>query len=106
MIYEKKRTKYQERAAIYDELMRQLRGRAADTTVFESMVSDYVRYWEYKELLKASIKKTGLVYTDWRGDKKPAPELKEIQNISRLMLAILKEMDLKTGNVTGDEDAL
>lgn len=106
MIIEKKLTKTQKKDAISSELLKQLKSKSADTTVFKSLVDDYVRYWEMKEKLKAEIKSKGMTYLDRFGEPKPSPALKEIQNISKLMLSILKEMDLKTSNVSGEEDAL
>lgn len=103
---EKKLTKTQKKDAIYGELQKQLKSKGAATTVFESLIDDYIRYWEMKEKLKAEIKRNGMTYLDRFGEPKPSPALKEIQNISKLMLSILKEMDLKTGNVSGEEDAL
>lgn len=102
----KKPTKTQKKDAIYSELLKQLKGKSANTEVFQSLIEDYVRYWEMKEKLKTEIKKNGLTYLDRFGEPKPSPALKEIQNISKLMLSILKEMDLKTSNVSGEDDGL
>lgn len=100
---EKKLSKTQKKAAILEELLKQLKFKGAKTEVFKNLIDDYMRYWDLKEKLQSEIRKHGVVYTDRYGESRTTAALKEIQNVTKIMLAILKEMDLKTGNVGGGE---
>ena len=104
MICEKRLTKKQKRDAIYEELIKQLHYKRAETSFFVSLVNDYMMHYDLKERLAKEAKGKTVTYIDERNNERINPIIKELQNESKLMMQILKELDLKTSNVAGGEE--
>lgn len=87
-------------------LIRQLENKGAKTPHFLSLVDDYVFLYAQVQQMKTSIRKTGAEYeaTSAAGKKykKENPAVKNIILYNRQMLAILKELGLKTDGAPGD----
>lgn len=91
------------RETVYNSLIEQLKLHGANIDVFISQVDDYMKLWDIKEKLAEDIKTRGVVYSDVSSVgvemQKNNPSTKEIVNISRQMLAILKQLNLSIDNV-------
>lgn len=96
------------RETVYNSLIEQLKMRGADIDVFISQIGDYMELWDIKEKLAEDIKTRGVVYSDVSSVgvemQKNNPSTKEIVNISRQMLAILKQLNLSIDNVITVDD--
>lgn len=81
-------------------LIKQLEDKGANVECFVDLISDYMDFWTIKEDLLEDIKNRGVVYKDLSSVgvemDKNNPSTKEVVNISRQMLAILKQLDLST----------
>jgi hypothetical protein len=93
------------RKRVEKSLKQQLVSKGADVEIFKNMIDDYMRLWDLKEMYFQDVKENGL-----RVDGKENTSPKQIPIVNRQMLAILKQLDITTENVVGedgeDNDAL
>ena len=72
------------------------------------MITTYLTLWGIKKELEHDIEQRGIRYDEVMstGLKKSVinPAIKELENTTKQMLAILKEMNLTTSEATGEED--
>jgi len=96
---------------IKESLLLQLKIKGADIELFRSLVDDYIFYWQKERDLQKDVKKTGLRFLTWSASgheiEKENPSVKAAVMYNKQKLAILKELNLTTGNCTnGEEDEL
>ena len=92
-------------------LREQLAMKGASLEHYEDLISDYMGFWDTKNLLLKDVKKRGVVYQDvsaagnlmWKNNT----SIKELVGVNRQMLSILKELKLTTDDASGgDADEL
>ena len=80
----------------------------ADVAHFESLIDNYVWYWEQEAAMQKDIDKTGRTYKAWsaagREYDKDNPSVKNALLYNKQKLAILKELGLNTQNVARESD--
>ena len=96
--------------AIRESLIEQLRLKGADVAHFTALIDDYVTYFNLVKKMKADIRKKGLSYDAISAAGKPYekdnPNVKLLQQYTRAMLSILKDLGLTTDSVGEDDDLL
>ena len=106
--FDKKKKTKKWKKSVRDSLLQQLDSKGAKVECYVDLVDDYMDLWEIKETLLADIAERGVVYTDVSSVgvemQKNNPSTKEVVNISRQMLAILKQMDLSTSSIETADD--
>lgn len=94
--------------AVRASLMLQLKQKGADAAHFESLVDDYMSYFDIVKKLKADIRTRGLTYpaisATGKEYEKDNPSVKQLPQYTRSMLAILRELGLTTDEPIEDED--
>lgn len=95
---------------IRESLERQLASRGADNPHFMSLVDDYIFMFGQVKEMKADIRINGrtvqAVSAAGKEYEKENPAVKNIVLYNRQMLAILKELNLKTDMCYDDDDEL
>jgi hypothetical protein len=98
------------RADIKEEMLKQLALQGADVAPFGDLVNDYLALWETKKALIKDIKERGVAFLagpPGRETWKNNPSVKDLVQVNKQMLVILKELNLTTASITGgDEDEL
>lgn len=93
---------------IKNSLLRQLKEKGADAAHFKALVEDYLFLWEQVKEMKKSIKEKGVTYeavsAAGKTYEKENPAVKNLVLYSRQMLAILKDLGLKTDEIEAEED--
>jgi len=96
------------KAIVKASLEAQLKALGADVPHFHDMIHTYITLWVIKKQLEFDIDQYGIRYDEEMstGRKKSVinPAIKEFENTTKQMLAILKEMNLTTNEATGEED--
>ena len=96
------------KAEIKSSLETQLRALGADVPHFYDLINTYITLWGIKKQLEIDIDERGIRYDEKMstGLTKSVinPAIKELENTTKQMLAILKEMNLTTSEATGEED--
>ena len=96
------------RTDIKKSLILQLQIKGADLDHFKDMVDDYMSLWDIKCALIKDIKKRGVTYKDFSSVgvemQKNNPSVKELVAVNRQMLSILKELEINTRLVVGEDD--
>lgn len=81
---------------IKEALKNALLAKGVDTAYYDELIQDYVDLYELSRKYKADLKERGITYLDKSSTgtemQKNNPSTKELLNISRQMLAILKEL--------------
>lgn len=94
-------------AVIRESLENQLRALEASVPHFRDMIDTYITLWAIKKRLEFDIAEKGIRYDEYMstGKKKSVinPAIKELENTTKQMLSILKEMNLTTSESTGGE---
>ena len=95
------------RSNVKTSLICALRQKGADTDQFLNLVDDYMALWDIKNKLAADVRKRGIVYKDVSATGVPMqknnPSVKELVNVNRQMLAILKELGITADKCGGDD---
>jgi phage terminase small subunit len=95
------------RMRIRKDLLEQLKRNEKDSNLYGDLVEDYLALWEFKEDLKAEIKKYG-VRVDWQNGtqsgRRTNSALADLRAINKQMISILKSLGLDTP-LSGDLDA-
>ncbi len=96
------------KATIKNSLETQLKALGADVPHFQDLINTYITLWGIKKQLELDIEKRGIRYDEKMstGLTKSVinPAIKELENTTKQMLSILKEMNLTTSEATGEED--
>lgn len=92
---------------IRNSLETQLRALGADVPHFQDMIDTYITLWGIKKRLEYDIESKGIRYDELMSTGKTKsvinPAIKELENTTKQMLSILKEMNLTTSESTGGE---
>lgn len=84
---------------IRESLMEQLKAQNNLTDYNESLVNDYIRYWNIKEMMVSDIQENGLRLTIVNGNGfevvKPNESVQNLPKITATMLKILNDLKLK-----------
>lgn len=95
-------------ADVRKSLLKQLEDKGAAVSHFEDLVNDYMNFRSIKSKLQADIRKRGIVYEDKSSVgivmQKNNPSVKELVNVNRQMLSILRELGLSTDDIVCDDD--
>ncbi len=86
-------------------LEEQLAAKGADVDLYLDQINDYMDLWDLKESLINDIKENGLrmMYEGTTGKvEKDNPSPRQLPIVNRQMLAILKQLDISTGNIVKD----
>ena len=86
-------------------LEEQLAAKGADVDLYLDQINDYMDLWDLKESLIKDIKENGLrmMYEGSTGPvEKDNPSPRQLPIVNRQMLAILKQLDISTGNIVKD----
>jgi hypothetical protein len=86
-------------------LEEQLAAKGADVDLYLDQINDYMDLWDLKESLIKDIKENGLrmMYEGTTGKvEKDNPSPRQLPIVNRQMLAILKQLDISTGNIVKD----
>jgi hypothetical protein len=86
--------------SIKKSLLQQLKNHNADIEVFKNQIDDYMALWELKELYKEDIKKYGLRLDDGKEN----PSCKNLTNVNKQMLMLLKMLNISTDNILFEVD--
>ena len=96
------------RASIRRSLLAQLEAMGADQDHFVDLVRDYMSLYDVKNKLVKDIKERGVMYTDLSSVgvemQKNNPSVRELVNVNRQMLALLRELGISTDTVPPRED--
>ena len=97
--------------AIRESLMLQLKAKGADVSHFESLIDDYIFYWQQEKKMQRDIAKNGMLIDAISAQGKPYqkenPAIKSAALYNKQKLAILKEMGLTTDTChNADDDEL
>ena len=91
-----------------DSMVANLAQNGKDIPVLVDMVDDYIAMWELSKELKKDIKKRGITIQCFSASGveivKNNPSAKDLVMVNRQMLAILKELDIKTAVGADDEE--
>lgn len=99
------------RKSIKKSLQEQLASKGASLDHYKDLISDYMDFWDTKNMLMVDIKERGIMYQDnssagkimWKNN----PSVKEMVMVNKQMLSILKELKLTTDDPGGgDPDEL
>ena len=92
---------------IRESLENQLRALEASVPHFQDMIDTYITLWAINKRLEFDNAEKGIRYDEnmSTGKKKSVinPAIKELENTTKQMLSILKEMNLTTSESTGGE---
>lgn len=95
---------------IKQSLVDQLKAKGADTEYMVDQINDYCYLLKMKENLQKDIDEAGVVFTDMSSVgvpmRKNNPSTKELLNVNKQMLAILKDLGLNAPAVPDDDDDL
>jgi len=93
---------------IKESLIKQLKDKGANIEHFESLIDDYIWYWQQENEMQKDIKKRGRTFkaVSAAGNEyeKDNPSVKNIVIYNKQKLAILKELELTTKNVINAGD--
>ena len=96
------------RTKLRKSLIEQLCGKRKPPAHYSDLIEDYLNLWETKELLQTDIRDRGISYETLSASGVPItkqnPSTKEIVNVNRQMLTILKELGLTTANLRSHKD--
>ena len=96
------------KADVRQSLIKQLEDKGANVSHFEDLVNDYMNFWSIKSKLQTDIRKRGIVYEDKSSVgivmQKNNPTVKELVNVNRQMLSILRELGLSTDEIVCSDD--
>ncbi len=96
------------KSAVRESLEAQLRAKGADVTHFQSLIEDYLFYWDHEKKMQKSVKSDGImmdaISAQGKPYKKENPAVKAAVMYNKQKLAILKELDLTTDAALGAED--
>lgn len=97
------------KSALKESLYRQLELKHADIDVFKEQIDQYIYFWETAQEIKKDIKKRGKVYEEPYNSSGSVivrihPGIKELRDLNKQMLAILKQLDLSTKNIALEDD--
>lgn len=96
------------RASIRRSLLSQLEAMGADQDHFVDLVKDYLSLYDVKNRLIKDIKERGVMYTDLSSVgvemQKNNPSVRELVNVNRQMLALIRELGISTDTVPPRED--
>lgn len=96
---------------IKETLLAQLKRKSAKVSHFESLIDDYIFYWQKEKDMQKDIKSNGLKYkrTSAQGYEIEVenPAVKSSVMYNKQKLSILKELGLSTEScVSGEDDEL
>ena len=96
---------------IKESLIFQLEKKSANVSHLQSLIDDYIFYWQKEREMQKDIKKNGLKYSRISAKgieiEVENPAVKSSVMYNKQKLAILKELDLSTDNCSnGDDDEL
>ena len=93
---------------IKESLIKQLENKKANTDYFLALVDDYIFYSDEEQSMQDDIKIRGRSYKAKSASgftiMKENESLKNALTFNKQKLAILKQLELTTDNVIGDED--
>jgi phage terminase small subunit len=96
------------RASVRRALLAQLEAMGADQDHFVDLVKDYISLYDVKNKLIKDIKQRGVMYVDVNSVgaemQKNNPSVRELVNVNRQMLALLRELGISTDTVPPRED--
>lgn len=96
------------RASVRRALLAQLEAMGANQDHFVDLVKDYISLYDVKNKLIKDIKERGVMYTDLSSVgvemQKNNPSVRELVNVNRQMLALLRELGISTDTVPPRED--
>lgn len=96
------------RKLIRESLIKQLEDKGANVAHFESLVEDYMSYYDAKEEMLTAIAEKGITYmaisSTGKEYEKDNPAVKLLPQYTRQMLSILKDLGLTTDNVIMESD--
>lgn len=96
---------------IKESLLAQLKQKGANVSHFQSLIDDYIFYWQKEKDMQKDIKSNGLKYTRLSAKgyeiEVENPAVKSSVMYNKQKLAILKELGLSTEScVNGEDDEL
>ncbi|PYG88490.1 phage terminase small subunit [Ruminiclostridium sufflavum DSM 19573] len=93
---------------IKESLIKQLKNKGANVEHFNSLIDDYIWYWNQEKAMQKDIKERGFMFETTSASgvsiKKENPSVKNAISYNKQKLAILKELELTTKNVMSDGD--
>lgn len=93
---------------IKESLIKQLEEKNADTEYFLKLVDDYLWYFNQEKAMQKDIKERGFSFKTTSASgyeiEKENPSIKNAVMYNKQKLAILKQLNLTTDNVSSDED--
>lgn len=96
------------KVGIKKSLVKQLQSKGANVDHFSSLVDDYIWYWEQEKSMQKDVEIRGKCYETYSATgtmiEKENPSVKNALAYNKQKLAILKELELTTKNVTSDKD--
>lgn len=88
---------------VRESLIRQLRAKGADVTLYRALIDDYMWFYQQFHQMQADIRKNGRTYTATsaagKDYEKDNPCVKNALLYSRQMVSILAALGLSTGTV-------
>lgn len=89
-------------------LLRQLEKKGANIAVFEDLVNDYMRFYDYKKKLQKDIDSRGVTFQEknCKGElvQKENPSMKNLINTNKQMLSIIDKLKLDPDSIIPEED--
>ena len=93
---------------IKESLIKQLESKKANTDYFLALVDDYIFYFNEEQGMQEDVKTRGRSYKAKSASgfmiMKENESLKNAVTFNKQKLAIIKQLELTTDNVIGDED--
>lgn len=93
---------------IKESLIKQLEDKGANVEHFNSLIDDYIWYWNQEKAMQKDIKEHGFMFKTTSASgfpvEKENPSVKNAIAYNKQKLAILKELGLTTSNVVSGED--
>lgn len=93
---------------VKDSLIAQLQAKGADIALNQSLIDDYMFYWNFERKMQRDVKKRGCTYesTSAAGKtfEKENPSVKGAMLYNKQKLAILKELGITADKVILDND--
>lgn len=93
---------------IKESLIKQLEEKRANTEYFLKLVDDYIWYFNQEKAMQKDIKDRGFSFKTVSSSgyeiEKENPSIKNAIMYNKQKLAILKQLNLTTNNVSSDED--
>lgn len=94
--------------SIKKSLVEQLEKKGANIDHFSSLIDDYIWYYNQEKAMQKDIKQRGRTYMTisaaGKEYEKDNPSVKNAVLYNKQKLAILKELQLTTNNVIGDDE--